>query len=179
MIWWNVAKGFAVVALLSPAPIEAGAMEIVGGSSPAGAVNGDLIAAVAQAPAGAGARVRGAHNKQVNVHVNRNVNANVKANRNVHVNGSRPSPGAKPLAVGGGGPGHSEPILGAKPPVVGGGWARPGWYRWTPGGAVAAGVALGFVPAATATWAAAPPQPGLCWFYTDPSQQDGFWDACP
>ncbi len=73
----------------------------------------------------------------------------------------------------------------AKPPVVGGAkppivesWARPDWYRWSPGGAIAAGAAIGFVTAAVATWAT-PPQPGLCWYYTDPSQQDGFWDACP
>jgi hypothetical protein len=60
-----------------------------------------------------------------------------------------------------------------------GGWARPG-YRWGPGGAIAAGAALGFVGAATAAaWASAPPAPGLCWYYTDPSQRNGFWDVCP
>jgi len=59
-----------------------------------------------------------------------------------------------------------------------GGWARPGGYWWPAGGAIAAGAAIGFVTAAVATWAT-PPQPGLCWYYTDPSQQDGFWDACP
>ena len=59
-------------------------------------------------------------------------------------------------------------------------WARPDWYRWGPGGAVAAGAAIGFVTAATASaWAGAPPQPGLCWYYTDPSRQQGFWDQCP
>jgi hypothetical protein len=49
-------------------------------------------------------------------------------------------------------------------PVQGGGvWARPAWYRWSPGGAVAAGAAIGFVTAATAAaWAGAPPQSGLC-----------------
>jgi hypothetical protein len=60
-----------------------------------------------------------------------------------------------------------------------GGWARPG-YRWGPGGAIAAGAAIGFVGAATAAaWAGAAPGPGLCWYYTDPSQTQGFWDACP
>ena len=60
----------------------------------------------------------------------------------------------------------------------GGAWARP--YRWAPGGAIAAGAALGFVGAATAAaWASAPPQPGLCWYYTDPSRRSGFWDVCP
>jgi len=58
--------------------------------------------------------------------------------------------------------------------------SRPSWYRWAPGGAVAAGAAIGFVTAATAAaWAGAPPQPGLCWYYTDPSRTQGFWDVCP
>jgi hypothetical protein len=201
--WSRVAKGAAVVALLS-APIEAGAMEIVGGSRSAGAVKDGLIAIVAQAPTGA--RVRGAQNKRVdrqvnrNVRVNRNAHASVNVNRNVHVDGaghpgSGPGhpvsvQGAKAPVVQGANPpvvqGAKPPVVGdAKPPLVGGakppivgGWARPDWYRWSPGGAIAAGAALGFVTAAVATWAT-PPQPGLCWYYTDPSQQDGFWDACP
>ena len=205
MTWSRVAKGAAVVALLS-APIEAGAMEIVGGSSPAGAVKDGLIATVAQAPTRAQVRVRGAQNKQIdrqvnrNVRVNRNAHANVDVNRNVHVNGaghagSGPGhsvsvQGAKPPVVQGASPpvsqGAKGPVVGdAKPPVVGGAkppivgsWGRPDWYHWAPGGAIAAGAAIGFVTAAVATWAT-PPQPGLCWYYTDPSQQDGFWDACP
>ncbi len=28
-------------------------------------------------------------------------------------------------------------------------------------------------------WAPPPPQPGLCWYYSDPSQRSGFWDTCP
>jgi hypothetical protein len=59
-------------------------------------------------------------------------------------------------------------------------WVRPAHYRWAPGGAIAAGAALGFVTAATAVaWAGAPPVPGYCWFYTDPSRTQGFWDVCP
>lgn len=58
-------------------------------------------------------------------------------------------------------------------------WVRPGWYRWPPGGAIAAGAAIGVVTAATAAaWAGAPPAPGYCWYYTDPSQRQGFWDVC-
>jgi hypothetical protein len=61
-----------------------------------------------------------------------------------------------------------------------GGWARPGSYRWPIGGAIAAGAAIGFVTAATAVaWAGAAPAPGMCWYYTDPSQTQGFWDYCP
>jgi hypothetical protein len=58
-------------------------------------------------------------------------------------------------------------------------WVRPG-YRWGRGGAIAAGAAIGFVGAATAAaWAGAAPAPGLCWYYTDPSRTQGFWDYCP
>jgi hypothetical protein len=59
-------------------------------------------------------------------------------------------------------------------------WARPGNYWWRPGGAIAAGAALGFVTAATAVaWAGAAPAPNMCWYYTDPSRTQGFWDSCP
>jgi hypothetical protein len=59
-----------------------------------------------------------------------------------------------------------------------GNWARLG-YGWRPGGAIAAGAAIGFVSAATAAaWAGPAPGPGLCWYYTDPSRPQGFWDAC-
>jgi hypothetical protein len=61
----------------------------------------------------------------------------------------------------------------------GGGYA---WrnYAWPVGGAIAAGAAIGFLGAASvAAWAPPPPQPGLCWYYTDASQRNGFWDACP
>ena len=60
-----------------------------------------------------------------------------------------------------------------------GGWARP--YRWGPGGAIAAGAAIGFVAAAgAAAYATAPaPAPGMCWYYTDPYRRAGFWDYCP
>jgi hypothetical protein len=60
------------------------------------------------------------------------------------------------------------------------GWVRPARYFWRPGGAIAAGAAIGFVAAATAVaWAGAPPAPGYCWYYTDPGQTQGFWDVCP
>src|SRR5579872_1356583 len=60
-----------------------------------------------------------------------------------------------------------------------GGWARPGWYHWGPGGAIAAGAALGVLAAGAAVaYAGQPPAPGLCWYYTDPSYRAGFWDAC-
>jgi hypothetical protein len=59
-------------------------------------------------------------------------------------------------------------------------WARPPYYTWRPGGAIAAGAALGFVAAGAAVvYAGAPPVPGYCWYYTDPSRTQGFWDVCP
>jgi hypothetical protein len=33
--------------------------------------------------------------------------------------------------------------------------------------------------AAAASWAGAAPGPGLCWYYTDASRTQGFWDQCP
>jgi hypothetical protein len=67
----------------------------------------------------------------------------------------------------------------ARPGYRRGGWVRPANYYWRPGGAIAAGAAIGFVTAATAAaWAGAPPGPGYCWYYTDPSRTQGFWDVC-
>ena len=63
--------------------------------------------------------------------------------------------------------------------IRGGGWARPGWYGWPRGGAIAAGAAIGMVSVATAAaWAGAAPAPGMCWYYNDPSRTQGFWDYC-
>ena len=72
-------------------------------------------------------------------------------------------------------------VVGAGGAVVRhGAWARPGHYRWGRGGAIAAGAAIGFVAAATAAaWAGPAPAAGLCWYYTDPSRTQGFWDYCP
>jgi hypothetical protein len=66
------------------------------------------------------------------------------------------------------------------PGVRYGRWVRPAGYWWRPGGAIVAGAALGFVTAATAAaWAGAAPGPNMCWYYTDPSRTQGFWDVCP
>lgn len=66
--------------------------------------------------------------------------------------------------------------------VAGGGrrWTRPFWYRWPAGGAIAAGAAIGFAVAESASpWAGSPPVDGMCWYYTDGSRSHGFWDECP
>ena len=68
-----------------------------------------------------------------------------------------------------------------RPGYGGGGvrWVRPATYGWPRGGAIAAGAAIGMVTAATAAaWAGAAPAPGMCWYYTDPSRTQGFWDYC-
>ena len=168
----NIAMATAIVALLL-SPIEAGALEFVSGSTAAVGMSDDMIQTVQHRRVGGGAHVNRNVNVNRNMHVNRNVNVNRNINRNVHVNGYRPGvhPGYRP---------------GYRPGGVvvaprGGVWVgRPGWYRWAPGGAIAAGAAIGFATAAVAaSWAGPPPQPGLCWYYTDPSRTQGFWDACP
>ena len=69
---------------------------------------------------------------------------------------------------------------GVRPGVARAGWVRPANYYWRPGGAIAAGAAIGFVTAATAAaWAGSPPAPGYCWYYSDPGRTQGFWDVCP
>jgi len=51
---------------------------------------------------------------------------------------------------------------------------------WPPGGAVAAGAAIGFIAGAAAvSVAGAAPKPGYCWYYTNPQKTTGFWDLCP
>ena len=52
--------------------------------------------------------------------------------------------------------------------------------HWHPGGAIAAGAAIGFIAGASAvSWAGQPPHSGWCWFYTTPQRTRGFWDVCP
>jgi len=97
-----------------------------------------------------------------NVSVNRNVNIH----RNVGVN----RPGYNGGYHGGYRPGYGHGYAG--------GWRRN--YRWAPGGAIAAGAAIGFLGATSVvSWAGDPPSPGLCWYYTDATQRQGFWDNCP
>lgn len=59
-----------------------------------------------------------------------------------------------------------------------GGWRRP--YAWAPGGAIAAGAAIGVLSADAAVGYAsvAAPADGLCWYYSDDSATQGFWDVC-
>lgn len=100
--------------------------------------------------------------------------------------GVRRPPGAygRPGARPGGVYGRPGGVYGRPGGVYGrpgyyGAWRRPG-YGWAPGGAIAAGAAIGVLSAAAAAAyvSSRPPGPGLCWYYTDPSRRAGFWDAC-
>jgi len=172
-----ISRGIAIATLLCFAAPQAEAIEIYG-AGPAAARwdNGPIVQI--RAPRGGvhrggGTRRGGGHhgmnrggyahrghvhggNRYAHRNFNQNVNRNVyrNANRNVYRN----------IRRGG----------------YRGNWARPGRYWWPVGGAVAAGAAIGFVSAAAAaSWAGAAPGPNLCWYYTDPSRRQGFWDACP
>lgn len=88
-------------------------------------------------------------------------------------------PVARPVMVR---PAHVRPAPAVRyAPRHYGTWHRP--YRWRPGGAIVAGAAIGFLSAAAVgTYYYAvprPPRPDLCWYYTDPTRTNGFWDFCP
>ena len=163
MISSHFVKAAAVAALMSW-PLQTQALELVGGAAGAH-VGDDMIA---------------------HAYVHRGPAGHVHGRPGPHP-GYRPGvhpgmhPGYRPGYHGGygyhgGGYRAGGVVVGPRAAWVG----RPGWYRWAPGGAIAAGAAIGFVTAAVAaSWAPPPPQPGLCWYYTDPSRTQGFWDACP
>ena len=73
------------------------------------------------------------------------------------------------------------------------GFRPPGYVRWHPRhlvyhrwsyrpyyGRIIGGVAIGTLLAASAyyAYASAPPAPGLCWFWADPDEIQGYWDYC-
>jgi len=179
----TITRGIAIVALICFAAPQAQAVEIYSPETAATGLGDGLLVQVRAVRGGGmrhgggmhrgGARHgnrggfhRGGHvahrgnfhgaSRHANRNVNRNFNRNVNRNINRNVNRNVYRAGAW------------------------GRWSRPGWYRWPAGGAVAAGAALGFVSAAAAAaWAGAAPGPNLCWYYTDPSRRQGFWDACP
>jgi hypothetical protein len=123
---------------------------------------------VAQRKGGGGTHNKSANKsvkKNRNVNVNKNVNRNVNVKKNVNVN--------RNVTV-------NRGLYSGRHVYTGGAWVRPGAYWWPVGGAVAAGAAIGFASAAVASsWAGQPPGPNYCWYYTDESRQQGFWDSCP
>ncbi|PZM14384.1 hypothetical protein [Rhizobium tubonense] len=92
-------------------------------------------------------------------------------------------------AVGRGGYRRGGAACGSRGCVAGGsrGYARPRGVvvvnprrYWRPGGAIAAGAAIGFIAGAAAVSVAGqPPSSGQCWYYTSPAKTSGFWDVCP
>jgi hypothetical protein len=57
------------------------------------------------------------------------------------------------------------------------------YHRWSYRpyyGRIIGGVAIGTLLAASAyyAYAAEPPAPGLCWFWADPDETEGYWDYC-
>ena len=168
----------------SAPPVEA--VEFVGGAQSPAQISDGWLTQVRNVRHGGGARHGGTH-RPGGVH--RPAHRPGGAHRPpvhrppVHRPGHRPPvnrPGVRPPVHR---PAARPPVVRPRPVVVAprAVWVgRPGWYRWSPGGAIAAGAAIGFATAAVAaSWAGAPPQPGLCWYYTDPSRTQGFWDACP
>jgi len=77
------------------------------------------------------------------------------------------------------GPRGNVGAVGRTAVVAPGRWSRPGWYHWPRGGAMAAGAAIGYLAAASAVAYGPPPEPGMCWYYTNVSHTRGFWDYCP
>ncbi len=180
----NALFALELASLIAP---QAEAIEIFTGANPATHVSDDLITQVRGGRGGGGMHRGGGARHAGGIHrgggaryaggihrgggaryaggAYRGVHGNVNCNVNRNVN--RAGYGYR----GGAGYGYRGGAV----------WAgRPGYYRWPAGGAIAAGAAIGFVSAASAAaWAGAPPQAGLCWYYTDSSRHQGFWDACP
>lgn len=158
-----IRRAIIIVTLCGFGSSRAEAIEISGGPSPVAPMNDGMVL---KAQVGQGGVQRGGE-------------SHGSAHRPVHRHPAHRPPVHRPPVHRP--PVHRYPVNRPVHPVTRGGvWARPTWYRWSPGGAVAAGAAIGFVTAATAAaWAGAPPQSGLCWFYSDPGRREGFWDQCP
>jgi hypothetical protein len=54
------------------------------------------------------------------------------------------------------------------------------WHRRPYYGTIVGGIALGALLAGSAyyAYASAPPAPGLCWYWADPYERQGYWDYC-
>jgi hypothetical protein len=140
------------------------------------AVDGTNLLADVRAARGGGRRAGGAapvhHNTNVNrnahynTNVNRNVHHNANVNRNVNVNVNRSS-SIKVIR---------NPYVNVNRAVgIGVGAVRP-WVRRPYFGTVVGGVALGAIIAATAVPVV--PASGLCWYWTDETNTQGYWDYC-
>jgi hypothetical protein len=54
------------------------------------------------------------------------------------------------------------------------------WHRRNYYGTIIGGIAIGSLLAGSAyyAYAGAPPAPGLCWYWADPYERQGYWDYC-
>jgi len=53
------------------------------------------------------------------------------------------------------------------------------WHRRPHYGTIVGGIALGALLAGSAyAYAERPPGPGLCWYWADPYERQGYWDYC-
>jgi hypothetical protein len=54
------------------------------------------------------------------------------------------------------------------------------WHHRPHYGRIVGGIALGTLLAGSAyyAYAGAPPAPGLCWYWADPYERQGYWDYC-
>ena len=78
----------------------------------------------------------------------------------------------------GGGPGYYR---GGGPGYYRGGpgWGYRPWYGRPYYGTIIGGIALGSIIAVTAYGLAPPrPRPDLCWYWTSPERNRGYWDYC-
>jgi hypothetical protein len=155
-----VILGSSLVMLSAPANAST-----LGLTQSAVSIDQDLIVQVARRSATIHVNRSVKVNRGATINRNFNVNRNVKVNRNIYVN--------RPVNV-------RRGLYSGRYVYRGGPWVRPRNYWWPVGGAIAAGAAIGLLTAATATAYAGPaPGPQYCWYYTDPSRTQGFWDLCP
>ncbi|MFG1347469.1 hypothetical protein V5F59_21460 [Xanthobacter autotrophicus DSM 431] len=83
--------------------------------------------------------------------------------------GAAKKPGRQPVP-----PPDNTPIVSNSPVIL-----QPPQTSWGAGGPVAAGAALGSMPAGLAVSVAGPPPAnGMCWYYKTPDRKVGFWDKC-
>jgi hypothetical protein len=52
------------------------------------------------------------------------------------------------------------------------------WHRRPYYGRIVGGIALGALLAGSVYAYSRPPEPGLCWYWADPYERQGYWDYC-
>jgi hypothetical protein len=147
----------ALLAVFGPQPSKA-LVASAGSSADVAALETDLQALAQQKfKGGGGGGGKGNANRNGgggNKNANRNNNNNRQNNKNFNNNNNRNKNVNVRVNV--------RPVRG---------WVRRPYY-----GTVVGGVALGAIIAASTIPVA--PAPGLCWYWTDATQSNGYWDYC-